>query len=127
MRMGELLAVPQYADLLEDDSGTSESEDELSKRPSGTVKSREGWRKEMAKWVQKEQVRSEGSDSDDDELGNITYGRQRSKWFKPRSLDLLFGGWKETDVDEQMRRARRRQAYIHRGSAFDGVVGRRGG
>jgi len=106
--VGELLAVPRYADLLEDNGGTSESEDESSKRLSGMVKSREGWRKEMARWVQEEQARS-GSD-DDEELGNSTYGCQRSKWL-PRSLELLFGGRKETDVDEQMRRVRRRQAY----------------
>jgi len=101
--------VPRYADLLED-NGMSESENELSKHLSGVVKSREGWRQEMAKWMQKEQARSEGSDDDDDEEPNITYGRQRSKWLL-RSLDLLFGGRKETDVDEQMRRVRRRQTY----------------
>ena len=38
------------------------------------------------------------------------YGRQRSKWL-PRSLELLFGGRKEVDVDEQLRRVSRRQAY----------------
>jgi hypothetical protein len=89
-KVGELLAVPRYADLFEDDGGMSESEGELSKHLSRMVRSREGWRKEMAKWVQKEQTRSEESDGGD-ELGNIVYGRQRSKWL-PRSLDLLFGG-----------------------------------
>lgn len=71
--------------------------------------SREGWRKEMARWVQQEQERSDGSD-DHKELLNITYGRQRSKWL-PRSLELLFAGRRESDVDEQLRRTRRRQAY----------------
>jgi hypothetical protein len=50
------------------------------------------------------------SDSDGEELGNVMYGRQRSKWL-PRSLELLFGGRKEVDVDEQLRRVARRQAY----------------
>jgi hypothetical protein len=64
--MRELLAVPRYANLLEDNDSTNESEDESSKCLSGTVKSWEGWRKEMAKWVQEEQARL---DSDDDETG----------------------------------------------------------
>ena len=50
------------------------------------------------------------SDSDDEELANAMYGRQRSRWL-PRSLELLFGGRKEVDVDEQLRQVSRRQAY----------------
>jgi len=46
------------------------------------------------------------SDSDDEELANSMYGRQRSRWL-PRSLELLFGGRKEVDVDEQLRRVSR--------------------
>jgi len=57
--------------------------------------------REMAKWVQEERVHS-NSDSDDEELANAMYGRQRSRWL-PRSLELLFGGRKEVDVDEQLR------------------------
>ena len=56
------------------------------------------------KWVQEEQARS-NLDSDDEELGNAMYGRQQSKWL-PRSLvtvELLFGGQKEVDVDEKLR------------------------
>ena len=45
----------------------------------------------MAKWIREEQ---EKSDESDEELANITYGRQRSKWL-PRSLDLLFVGYTE--------------------------------
>lgn len=37
--MGELLAVPRYADLLEDNDGTNESEDESLKCLSEMVKS----------------------------------------------------------------------------------------
>jgi hypothetical protein len=40
----------------------------------------------------------------------VTYGHQQSKWL-PRSLELLFAGRKETDVDKQLRCIRRRQAY----------------
>ena len=63
----------------------------------------------MAKWAEKEQERSDGEDSND-ELGDATYGRQRSKWL-PRTLELLFGGRKEVSGDEQKRRAHRRQAH----------------
>jgi len=106
----DLLAVPRYADLLEEEPHASGDEEGLSKHQSALIKSREGWRKEMGKWVQEERVRSDDSDSDGEELGNATYGRQRSKWL-PRSLELLFGGRKEVDVDEQLRRASRRQAH----------------
>jgi hypothetical protein len=112
-KVAELLKVPRYADLLEDhdDADTNGDGEELAAPRSGLVKSREGWRKEMAKWVQEEQARSDDVDSDEEEqLQNITYGRQRSKWL-PRSLELLFAGRKESDVDEQLRRTRRRQAY----------------
>jgi hypothetical protein len=65
----------------------------------------------MAKWVQEEQAKSDGVDSDDEEqLRNITYGRRRSKWL-PRTLELLFAGRKESDIGEQLRHTRRRQAY----------------
>ena len=104
-RVAELLTVPRYADLLEDAGEMIEDEEPLM-QPSGLVKSREGWRKEMGKWVQEEQERSD----DDDELANKAYGHRRSKWL-PRSLDLLFAGRKESDIDEQMRRVRRQQAY----------------
>jgi len=107
-KVTELLKVPRYADVLE--GGADMDEDEGGPRTqSALVRSREGWRKEMARWVQEEQGRSEDSD-DDKELLNVAYGRQRSKWL-PRSLELLFAGRKESDVDEQLRRTRRQQAY----------------
>ena len=69
------------------------------------VKSHDGWRKEMTRWVQEEWAHSDShnSDSDGEGLGNVMYGHQWSKWL-PRSLELLFGGRKEVDVDEQLRR-----------------------
>ncbi len=111
-KVSELLVVPRYADLLVEDTASdmSESEEALSKPRSVLVKSREGWRKEMSKWIREEQEKSDGSDDDNEELANVTYGRQRSKWL-PHSLDLLFAGRKEIDIDEQMRRNRRKQAY----------------
>ncbi len=71
------------------------------------MKSHEGWRKEKAKWIWEEQ---EKSDESDEELANVTYGRQCSKWL-PCSLDLLFAGQKEIDIDKQIWRNRRKQAY----------------
>jgi hypothetical protein len=73
---------------------------------SALVKLRAGWRKELTKWMREEQARSD--DSGDDELANLTYGHQHSKWL-PRSLELLFGGQKEVGIDEQMRRAQAAQ------------------
>ena len=57
----------------------------------------------MAKWIQEEQDRSD----DDIEVmaSNAAYGRQRSKLL-PCSLDLLFSGRKEVDIDQQMRLCR---------------------
>jgi hypothetical protein len=108
-QVAELLKVPRYADLLEDnDADMNGDGEELSESRSALVKSCEGWRKEMAKWKKEEQARSD--DSDEEELRNVTYGRQRSKWL-PRSLELLFAGRKESDIDEELRRVRRRQAY----------------
>lgn len=108
-KVAELLKVPRYADVLEDSADMDEGEGSESRPQSALVKSREGWRKEMGRWVQEEQGRSGDSD-ENEELLNIAYGRQRSKWL-PRSLELLFAGQKESDVDEQLRRTRRQQAY----------------
>jgi hypothetical protein len=100
--ISQLLAVPWYADLLEDDAEASANDKEPNPKPrSGLVKSRAGWRREMANWVQDEQMRSDDSDSDD--LGDATSTCQRhSKWL-PRSLALLFGKEKEVSTDEQTR------------------------
>jgi hypothetical protein len=111
-KVAELLAVPRYADLLEEEANSSDEEEAgVLKVQSGLVKSREGWRKEMAKWVQMEQEHNNDSDdSDDDELRNAVYGHRQSKWL-PRSLELLFGGRKESNIDEQLRQGLRKQAY----------------
>ncbi|KIK02683.1 hypothetical protein K443DRAFT_121822 [Laccaria amethystina LaAM-08-1] len=85
-KVSELLAVPRYADLVEEDTKTSEEELNHVKTQTGLIKSREGWQKEMKKWVEEERDQSD----DDGELANVTY---------------------ETDIDEQLRRAWRRQAY----------------
>jgi hypothetical protein len=55
--VSQLLAVPRYADLLENDAGASENEEGMNLKPrSGLVKSCAGWQKEMAKWVVDEQT-----------------------------------------------------------------------
>ena len=78
----QLLAVPHYADLLENDTDMAEDKGEpapLNLKPqSGLVKSCAAWQKEMAKWVQEEQACS--NDSDGDDLGDVIYGRQHLKW-----------------------------------------------
>ncbi|KAG6825479.1 hypothetical protein H0H93_000637 [Arthromyces matolae] len=73
---------------------------------SKLIKSRSGWRTAMAQWNEKERA-----NSDDEEDEPITAPqRRRAKWL-PRSLELLFSGRKETDIDEQMRRIQRKTAY----------------
>ena len=56
----------------------------------------------MAKWIQEERDRD---DDDIEAMANAAYGRQPSKLL-PRSLDLLFSGRKEVNIDQQMRRLR---------------------
>ena len=75
-QVAELLKVPWYADLLEDNNDIDMNGDgeELSESQSVLVKSCEGWRKEMAKWKQEEQARSDNLD--EEELWNVTYGCQ---------------------------------------------------
>jgi hypothetical protein len=109
-KVAELLKVPRYADVLEDSVDMDEDGEGSESRPQlALVKSREGWRKEMGRWVQEEQGRS-GDPDKNEELLNIAYGCQCSKWL-PRSLELLFAGRKESDINEQLRWTRRQQAY----------------
>lgn len=100
VKVSELLTVPRYADLLEDDIQTSElDKPDVERCQSGLIRSWEGWWKEMLKWIQEEREQDSGSD---DEVANTTYGLRRSKRL-PHLLELLFGGRKETDIDEWMR------------------------
>jgi hypothetical protein len=108
-KVAELLKVPCYADILEDDVDTNEDAEESSRPKSALVRSRKGWREEMGRWVQEEQERSDDL-GEDKELLSATYGRQRSKWLL-RLLELLFAGRKKSDIGEQLRKTRRRQAY----------------
>lgn len=118
-RVSELLAVPRYADIVEDEAADLDGDDDEhpgSSRPSGLIKSREKWRQELAKWIHDE--RAQESDTDDEQeertgTFDIPQNQPRrggAKWL-PRSLDLLFGGRKEADIDVQMRRIRRQTAY----------------
>ncbi|KAF8887010.1 hypothetical protein CPB84DRAFT_1816662 [Gymnopilus junonius] len=95
-KVGELLKVPRRR------------EEEISRSQPALVKSCEGWQKEMAKWVQEEQVRWE--DSDDDNKADAVYGVGWSNWLL-RSLELLFAGSKESDIDEQLRWTHQCNAY----------------
>ncbi len=58
----------------------------------------------MAKWVQEERAETDSDEENNERTSN--HGRQNhrtSKWL-PRSLDLLFLGRKEYNVDVQLRR-----------------------
>ena len=61
------------------------------------------------------------ADSDNKELGNAMYGCQQSKWL-PRSLELLFGGQKEVDMDEQWKQASRQQVYTEEACLMELLV-----
>ena len=90
------------SDILEDNDLVEEE-----RGRSKLVKSHGVWRNEMKKWIEH---KANDDSEDGDTLANAMYGQKRSKWL-PRSLDLLFGEVKDTGVDEQTRRTRRRQAY----------------
>ena len=104
----ELLAVPQYVDVMDEDGDASKDEAASTTPQSGLVKFCAAWQNEMAKWVQEEQDQSE---DEDDNLADVMHGCQCSKWLL-QLLDLLFGGWKETDIDKQVRWIQRQQAYM---------------
>lgn len=108
-KVAELLVVPQYVDLLEDNVQMSSKLDkpEEERHQSCLIWSQEGWWKEMLLWIQKE--RKQDTEFDE-EVANTTYGCRQSKWL-PHSLDLLFGSQKETDIDERMRQSQRQQVY----------------
>ena len=80
-------------------------------RRSGLIKSCEAWHIEMAKWVQEEQAETDSDEEDDGRTSNHRRQHHRTSKWLPRSLDLLFSGRKETDVDVQLRRVRRQTAY----------------
>jgi hypothetical protein len=59
-KVAELLMVPQYADLLEDNIQTSPSEldkPEEEQHQLGLMLSWEQWQREMLKWIQEERAR----------------------------------------------------------------------
>ncbi|EJD46725.1 hypothetical protein AURDEDRAFT_123867 [Auricularia subglabra TFB-10046 SS5] len=89
-RAAELLAVPRYADALEQDEAGDEDDIEGTQKVA-LIKSAAAWRKELAKW--------KGSLEDELDLAITSDGedqptsvRARRKSFFPRSLKLLFGG-----------------------------------
>ncbi|KZP06280.1 hypothetical protein FIBSPDRAFT_902908 [Athelia psychrophila] len=63
-----LLAVPRYADLLEDQENKDESE-----QGRMLVNSRQGWRTKMAKWVSeaRDAEAAEHSDDEDDTIPSL--------------------------------------------------------
>lgn len=98
-----LLAVPQYADLLEDQDDEDEGE-----RGRMLINSRQGWRTEMAKWIgdarDTEAVEDfDGDDNDGDGDSDIipplatsarSNGRTCPFEWKHTPLAVLFGGRK---------------------------------
>jgi len=100
-QVSELLAVPRYADIVDEeaaDSDAGEDNEHSGQRPTGLIKSKEKWRQEMAKWVQAEHALGTDTDDSQDELTNASCTPQNhqprrggTKWL-PRTLDLLFAG-----------------------------------
>lgn len=76
----------------------------------------------MAKWVQAEQQwDGESAESDNETLTTAMYGQQQSKWL-PRSLELLFGGRKQTDLERQMEQVHWQTAYTEEGRLMELLV-----
>lgn len=122
-RLTELLSVPRHGDhTIEDDPSDTELN---NNEHSVLIRSKRGWRAEMESWIcgAREEGEEESGPSDK-ELGTAMYGAACSKWL-PRSLSLLFGGRKETDVEAQSRRARRQEILtLDRAGVVDGTAGR---
>lgn len=83
----------------------------------------------MAKWVEDErkqdahnkEAANDDSETARDALNTAMYGQRRSKWL-PRTLELLFGGRKETSIEKQMERVRRERAYTEEGRLMELLV-----
>jgi hypothetical protein len=104
----ELLAVPRYADLLDDDDSDTVSGDQplpLEAMPSSKViKHRSQWRVEMRKWIE------EQWDSDEEEVGpevSASTGQRVRRWL-PKTLSDLFDGEPKRPLQ---RRARNQHAF----------------
>jgi hypothetical protein len=84
-----LLDVPTHSDLLGD-----QNDDDESERGRQLVRSQDGWRVEMARWIGKvrDAEASERLEERDAELQSIN--RRRTIKWKPITLENLFGGTK---------------------------------
>jgi hypothetical protein len=104
-RVWELLAVPQYADILE--CGAADEEGNDGETPKSTlVTSASAWRRELAKWVEEE--REDDSEDDTDEPGGAsTSGGHRVRPWLPCSLATLFTG------ESKQPPRQRRQPFDH--------------
>jgi hypothetical protein len=85
-RVAELLAVPCYADILENEADPDDDNDGGSKSP--IITSGKSWRQVIEGWRKTEQDPDLDPDSDAPETGR---GAPSRSWL-PRSLELLFGG-----------------------------------
>jgi hypothetical protein len=85
-RVAELLAVPRYADILENEADPDEDKDGGSRSP--IITSGKSWRHVIEGWRKTEQ----DADSDSDTDAPETSGGTQSRSLLPRSLELLFGG-----------------------------------
>lgn len=84
------MAVPRYADFLEDANGVEEVNDGAPK--SIYIKSRAAWRKELKKWIDAEQ----NAYDDDDIEPQVASG---SKAWLPITLEKLFKGTAKKPLD----------------------------
>ncbi|KAL0564419.1 hypothetical protein V5O48_017626 [Marasmius crinis-equi] len=74
------------------------------------IRSRQGWREEMVRWIKEEQERDSGDEAEE-EARNVAYGGQRRLKWLPQSLELLFGDAPQPELDDHARVLRRRTAY----------------
>ncbi|KAJ7206663.1 ribonuclease H-like domain-containing protein [Mycena pura] len=89
-RVAELIAVPKYADILENEDP---ADDNTAERVSSRlVNSRAAWRKLFTSWaVSARQEEMEAEEDEEESAMTVPHTASRKKWL-PRSLSLLFGG-----------------------------------
>ncbi|KAK7041329.1 DUF659 domain-containing protein, partial [Favolaschia claudopus] len=105
-RVGELIAIPKYADLVEDTAelGTDDDVDGEERVSSRLVNSRAAWRKVYTSWAVDACVEEMAEEEEIDISATVPVPEGRpSKWL-PRPLGKLFGGTASKPLERRQRK-----------------------